>query len=339
MSAIQQLMAAYGAAAPLGVSQVFSSTAYTGNGSTQAINNGVNLSGAGGLLWLKGRSGADRWNFVFDSTRGLQFIATNVTNASGPGINWGGFGSSGFTLGFENSTNAAGELFISWAFSKAPKFFDVVTYTGDGAGERAIPHGLGVRPRLIVGKRTDASENWAVLALTDDSDIGTTPAWRCLSMNTTGGGNQRTGSVSSITSSAFDPNWLQGDAYKPMNLNVAGAQYVAYLFAHDTGADGLIRCGGYTGNGSATGPPVTLGWEPQFLMIKNASGTGDWVMYDSARDATNSRTATLLANSSAAESVVGPDIDFTSAGFQIKSSAANVNTSGSTYIYMAIRKP
>ena len=339
MSAIQQLMAGFGASAPLGVSEVFSATNYTGDSSTQGINNGINLSGAGGLLWLKGRSGVSRSNFVFDSTRGLQHMATDSKAASGPGISWFGFGSSGFTLGPESATNASGELFISRSFRKAEKFFDVVAYTGDGTASRDIPHELGVRPRLIIGKRTDASENWAVLALTDDSETGTTPAWRCLSVNTTGGGNQRTGSVSRITSTAFDPNWLQGDAYTPMNLNVAGAQYIAYLFAHDTGADGFIRCGGYTGNGSATGPTVALGWEPQFLMIKNASGAGDWVMYDSARDATNPRTATLLANSYAAESVVGPDVDFTSAGFQIKSAAANVNTSGSTYFYMAIRKP
>jgi hypothetical protein len=39
----------------LGVEDVFSTWLYTGNGSTQTITNGIDLSGEGGLVWLKVR--------------------------------------------------------------------------------------------------------------------------------------------------------------------------------------------------------------------------------------------------------------------------------------------
>ena len=38
------------------VDDVFSTYLYSGNGGDQTINNGVNLSGKGGLTWIKNRS-------------------------------------------------------------------------------------------------------------------------------------------------------------------------------------------------------------------------------------------------------------------------------------------
>ena len=43
----------------LGVEDVFSTWLYTGNGSTQTITNGIDLSGEGGMVWLKSRSHSD----------------------------------------------------------------------------------------------------------------------------------------------------------------------------------------------------------------------------------------------------------------------------------------
>ena len=37
------------------VDDVFSTYLYTGNGSTQTINNGIDLAGKGGLVWIKNR--------------------------------------------------------------------------------------------------------------------------------------------------------------------------------------------------------------------------------------------------------------------------------------------
>jgi hypothetical protein len=70
-------------------------------------------------------------------------------------------------------------------------------------------------------------------------------------------------------------------------------------------------------------------------MIKRTDSTGDWIIHDSARDATNPRTAFLEPNTADAEQS-GLDVDFNATGFQIKSSSATVNASGGTYIYMCI---
>ena len=51
-------LAASVAAAKFYVEDVFSTWLYTGNGSTQTITNGIDLSGKGGLVWAKARSAA-----------------------------------------------------------------------------------------------------------------------------------------------------------------------------------------------------------------------------------------------------------------------------------------
>jgi hypothetical protein len=122
------------------------------------------------------------------------------------------------------------------------------------------------------------------------------------------------------------------------SFNTSGQTYVAYLFAHDTDDSSVIQCGSYTGNGSATGPVVTLGWEPQWLLVKKASsGSEEWIMLDSVRGMGAGANPRLYASSSAAESPVDY-VDSTSTGFEIKSSNGAVNTNAGTYIYMAIRK-
>ena len=66
---------------PLNVEEVFSTYLYTGNGSTQTITNGVDLSGEGGLVWIKSRSNIDN-NQLFDTTRGAtKELISNSTAA------------------------------------------------------------------------------------------------------------------------------------------------------------------------------------------------------------------------------------------------------------------
>jgi len=116
------------------IEQVFSTYLYTGtgSGSAQTINNGINLSGKGGLVWIKDRT-VGYSHRLFDTVRG----ATNSLNsgASTEQIAYSdsltAFNSSGFSLGAFSNTNSSGSNLVSWTFRKQPKFFDVVTYTGD----------------------------------------------------------------------------------------------------------------------------------------------------------------------------------------------------------------
>ena len=50
---------------------VFSTFLYKGTGSAQSINNGIDLSSEGGMVWIKQRTGQfTNSNFLFDTKRG-----------------------------------------------------------------------------------------------------------------------------------------------------------------------------------------------------------------------------------------------------------------------------
>jgi hypothetical protein len=316
------------------IEDVFSTWLYTGNGSTQTITNGIDLSTQGGLVWIKPRSvsGANR---LVDSNRGyanqLQSDTTNPQGTATPSWSFSAL-SSGWSINTTNtSVNNTGDTYASWTFRKAPKFFDVVTYTGNGSN-RTIAHSLGSVPGCIIVKRTDTTADWQVyhrslanteylvLNLTDAKATGT-DRWNSTTADST---------VFSLGTNAA--------------VNASGGTYVAYLFAHDaggfgaSGTDNVISCGSYTGNGSSTGPTVTLGYEPQWLMVKNASGTGNWNIIDNMRGMpVGSADAFLEANTSDAEATADW-VTPTATGFQIASTSSEVNTNSSTYIYVAIRR-
>jgi hypothetical protein len=129
------------------IEDVFSTYLYTGNGSTQTITNGIDLAGEGGLVWSKARS-ATQVHTLFDTERGAtKSLFSNLTNGEitlGDALT--GFTSSGYTLGADASgpnINGSGTTYASWTFRKAPRFFDVVTWTGDSVAGRSISHNLG----------------------------------------------------------------------------------------------------------------------------------------------------------------------------------------------------
>ena len=191
---------------------------------------------------------------------------------------------------------------------------------------------------MMIIKRTDSAGSWDVWQRAFSFYLGTAPSVFCMGRleETTQLGYseaQRLGAAPTSASFTLGPN-VNG---APL-LNASGATYVAYLFAHDIASAGLIQCGSYTGNGLTIGPEINLGWEPQWLMIKNASGAGNWQIIDSMRGMpVGAADATLQANLSNAESsadYVSP----TATGFQVVSISSEVNTILFTYIYVAIRK-
>ena len=318
------------ATAGLFVEDVFSTYLYTGNGATQTITNGIDLSSKGGLVWIKARSGsqATAWHMMADTARGTgKGLSSNSTGAEFTNATFlTSFNSNGFNPGTETSSNGSGTNFASWTFRKAPKFFDVVTYTGDG-NIRTIAHNLGVAPGCIIIKATSAADNWSVyhrgiggsysahqqaifLNLTNAAFLA--PYWNDTAPTAT--------------------NFTLGTAFK---VNEPGVTYVAYLFAHDQTADGIIQCGSFTtdGSGNAT---VNLGWEPQWLLQKRADAAGSWAMFDNMRGLSMTQYAYMFANASDAEaSNTGQYLQPTSTGYVNQNSGLFAN---STYIYIAIRR-
>jgi hypothetical protein len=329
-----QQAAAGNAGGPVYVDDVFSTYLYTGTNATQAVVNGLDLAGEGGLIWTKARTSDPNEldHQLMDSEQGAfrYVLESNTTNAR---FDFGGSivtpNSDGFTLSSASRVNQNGYPYASWSFRKQPGFFDVVTYTGNGTAGHTINHSLGSTPGMIIFKRYDSALNWYVAHRYDLS--------KYLVLNQTAAA----GSFAVVTATSDTTFTLPNDG----STNASGGSYVAYIFAHDAqdfGTDSdesIIKCGSYTGTGSA-GNSINLGFEPQWLMIKQASGVNDWYMYDTMRGITTGGddAVGLKANSSDAEGSSN-HLSVTSTGFELEGIGGGYNGSGATYIYVAIRRP
>ena len=308
--------------------QVSLSSPFTGN------------TGEGGLVWIKNRDSANGHNLedtergagksIYSNTTDEQY---NLTGTSG----LSSFNSNGFSIiGSQNRTNTDGDSYVSWTFRKAPKFFDVVTWTGDGTSPRNISHSLGSQPGMIIVKRTSSAEDWTVY----HRSVGAT---KYLTLNSTGA--EATFSQVWADTSPTSTQFTVGNTAR---VNTSGENYVAYLFAHNN-SDGefgpdadqdIIKCGSFTTNSSGEIPDVNLGFEPQFVLMKASGANTSWFMMDTMRGYTLTGTQPLEANSSNAETTSWGANTYlgvpTSTGFTQGSS--NTGTNNTEWIYMAIRR-
>ena len=327
---------AYGggvAAVPNYIEDVFSTYLYTGNGGgsatgfygTQTIANGVDLSTKGGMVWLKARSSAEA-HALFDTARGVnKILRSDYTFAQSTAVNTvTAFNTTGFNLGSDSDgygTNTNAVTYASWTFRKQPKFFDVVTYTGTGSVQN-IAHNLGSTPGCIIVKdTTNAGSAWAIY----HTSLGNT---QYLQFTTSAAG----------TSSGYwnntSPTSTQFTVGTNGNVNQSGATYVAYLFAHNaggfglTGTDNVISCGSFDATSAGS---VTLGYEPQWVLIKASNDVGSWHIQDNMRGYTTSgNNPTLDPDRSVAE-FSGGYTNPTATGF-------TYGSLGSSFIYIAIRR-
>ena len=310
------------------VDDVFSAYTYTGNGSTQTITNGIDLSGQGGMVWSKRRDAAQNPG-IFDTVNGVG-VSLNPTStaahlATSPDIT--SFNSDGVTYGAPGTYiyNFNGGSYVNWTFRKAPKFFDVVTWTGNST-PRTIAHSLGSAPGMIMVKKTNTADSWYVY----HRSLGNGGVLYLEQTAAAGTGSSYWNSTDP-TASVFSVGGNTG-------VNGTGNTYVAYLFAHDTGTDGIVQCGSFTtdGSGNAT---VNLGWEPQYVMLKQTNAANNWQIFDTSRafTATDGTAKELDANLNSTEYTY-PTGTFkpTATGFQ---APVGFLSATATYIYLAIRRP
>ena len=327
------------------IEDVFSTYLYTGNGSTQTITNGIDLSGEGGLVWLKSRSASGN-NILEDSARGfgVNYLYTNSTDAALGDGNFiiSGTSTTGFSLG-NSGANLNETTYASWTFRKAEKFFDVVTYTGNSPSSVTVNHNLGTTPGCIIIKCTNDAASWAVYHRS--TGIG-----QILYLNGTQAASSDSTFITAVTSTSF----TVGD--NAFTNNSPSKTYVAYLFAHDaggfgdSGTDNVISCGSYTTvGGSSTPINVNLGYEPQWVLVKNTNLSSNayagWGIFDSMRGMTVELDNPLVANRTDAEGGTYTDntlnyINPTATGFDVipGTTLAGANGAANTYIYIAIRR-
>ena len=206
------------------------------------------------LIWAKQTTsrGNHRW---YDSERNPnQYLKSNsadkqIYDTQGlqrPNSN------AGYIVGDSLDLNNGGDSYAYWNFLAAPQFFDVQKYAGINSFGHTIPHDLGVEPDCIIIKnlKTSYTDWWVYHSELADG--------RYIKLN-------KDHSQSNLGAIWIDPT----DTGFTLNttaseVNTAGKDYIAYLFAKDTP---YVKCGSYTGAGSGT--QVNVGFKPRWFMVKS----------------------------------------------------------------------
>lgn len=282
------------------------------------------------VVWIKSRNqGYD--HSTHDSMRGVsKQVFQNLTNLEGAQTDQlTAFNLDGYTLGANvagtGSVNQSGANYVDWFWKKGTlPGLDIVTYAGTGV-PRTVAHGLGVKPGMIIVKnRTGTAQAWCVY---HQISVATST----LLLN----------SPNAAFTSAGPWNNTQPDASvftvgNEVAVNGSGYTHVAYLFAD---VPGFSKLGMYTGNGYPAGPFVSCGFRPKFLLLKRFNGSGNWFIFDAARNPINAAGSALIELYADSYVVEQPShsraIDLWSSGFKIRNSDAGQNASGEIYVFAA----
>ena len=226
--------------------------------------------------------------------------------------------------------NTNSQTYATWCWKEsATAGLDIISYTGNGTSGRTLAHNLGVAPKLVIVKRTSASEDWFVYV---GRMLGTTGAYVKLNTNTTSG----TASGVFNTADTTDDNIILGDG---TSTNHNGSTYIAYAFAQ---VPGFSRFGSYTGNNDSDGHFIYTGFRPALLWIKRTDSADNWAIYDEKRsdsglnEQSGNRIDKHLRFDSSQSEVdqAATGLSFHSNGVKFHGSNGQVNGTG-TYIYAA----
>ena len=317
----------------------FDVSLWTGNGSSQSVTTGFQPD----FVLYKVRSTTYDW-YAFDSIRGatkvkyVNKITAEVTNSS----TLTSFNSNGFSLGSEAGGNQNSLGYVGWSWKaggtgvsntngsitstvsvNTAAGFSIVSFTGTGS-TATVGHGLSSTPDIIMVANRSVGGHWNFMHSAVNGHTGY--------MYSDGNG---------AFGSPYTPPWngtAPTNSYftvgNDSDTNGSASAIIAYCW-HEV--SGYSKFGSFTGNGSSTGPTVTTGFQPSFVLIKDSTQGGhNWSIWDDVRSTSNTRTKIVKMDSTVAEydsAAVG--IDFLSTGFQPKNTDPAINKTGNTYIYMA----
>lgn len=340
MTIQQMLLGAGGAKDTLGIDQLFRLDGYTGGGSTALrVAQGLDMTEGGMGTCRPMTVGEDK--FAFTTSMGVN----KRFELNGGGTEYTGYTNSFETNGFflrgdgSDRYASASHRYVQTTWRNADNWFKEFSYTGDGNSTKTITHGLGSTPGMIWISTSDMT----VWHNSNDTFSSSGDTWDYyLRM----GGSQSSGRASNERiKDVGATTFTIGNAD---NINTNGTTYRVMCFAHNQakfGPDGdkvISKCGVYYGNTNASsGTTVTLGWRPQFVLIKRRDSTGDWTAFDIVSGVTEDtdgnhrdRETSLVKRG---EGTSGDSyIHFSPTGFQLQSTSSKVNASGA-YIYYAVR--
>ena len=206
--------------------------------------------------------------------------------------------------------------------------FSIVKYEGRTEAQK-IPHGLSAAPNMIIAKNiSDSSTSWTVF----HSSLGAGKILRLENAEDEITNDVFWGGTSNAPNATTFTVGVQNDTNaEDGSLN----KIIAYCF-HDV--SGYQKFGSYTGTGS-TGNAVTVGFKPDFVMVKATGEDEPWFILDSRRDTSNPRDNRIMPDSNAAEDDGSVHtMDFNSDNFTLDGTVGNgTNGNNKNYIYWAVK--
>lgn len=224
------------------------------------------------------------------------------------------FHDGGYTNGYYYDDNKES---LTFAWKRAPHFFDVVTYNNTDASYTAVPHNLGVTPELVVLKRRtgSAAMEWYVTGHASGKYLILNDNAAEASISTT---------YTSHTSTHIKP--------------IQEGHCIAYLFAS---LDGVSKVGTYTGTGANLTVDCGFSSGSRFVLIKRTDAQGNWLLFDVERGITttsddgvlelNTGNQSYTENNYASQNLISP----ANSGFLVPNNN-RTNVSGGTYLFYAI---
>tara|TARA_R100001163_G_C5067318_1_gene206344 strand:- start:3055 stop:5730 length:2676 start_codon:yes stop_codon:yes gene_type:complete len=321
--------------------------AYDGTASNVTWKYGVNFTPD--WVWFKARTDT-RTHSLVDSVRGFNGSSARVLQSDSASAQWesayiNSFNVGGFTLsGSENYINNSSHNYVAWCWNAGGSSVTNDTGTVDStvrantdSGFSIVQttspsttinfnygHGLSKAPELIFVKTTGISSYWEVMypdTFGQASGSSSPSDWNRIKLN------EADAVMASNAYLAADGTKIYNGAWG------ANTALINYCF-HSV--DSYQKIGTYTGSG-VSGKLVETGFKPAFLMIKKSSGTGSWYMFDNERK-TGVYSDQLIADTTAPEAT-GTYVKFLDDGFQLDTTASDLNTGSQTFLYLAIAAP
>ena len=319
MSIMQMLLAT--SAGGVDMNSLYNTSTWLGNATARDIDTGLDMTDGEGFVWIKNRDNT-RDHLLYDTLRGAN--VEGVVNSDGSitttnNTRLTSFNNNGFSLGNNALVNESGDNIVAWSFKEGSGFLDIIEYSGNGVNGRTLSHSLGETPGLaIIKAKGGGGYDWMVWH-PDFTNISYADK-----LNEFGSQSPSPGMFTATpTSSSL---FLKNNNF----VNGSGENYMAYIFGNN---DETVKCSSYTGNSSTQ--TVNVGFQPQWLLIKDTTRNEDWVIVDSVRTASNGTGKFLFPNKNSVEATRNNGATFVSNGFSLANDNV-INDNNRLYIYMAI---
>ena len=196
--------------------------------------------------------------------------------------------------------------------------FSIIRNTGTSNYSDTVGHGLSQAPELIIQKGVTASTDWYVLVT-----LSGTGAWDWTKINST------------LAFSADSPQRFATSSTTINNWGWTNYDMINYCW-HSVA--GYSKIGTYVGSGATNN--VSVGFTPSWVMIKNTTAAGSFLIYDAARSPYDPRDKSInltYTTGETTQSSMRVNFNSISDGFTLLGSFGGTNQNGITYLYMAFK--